>query len=124
MSTYSELLKDPRWERRRIDILLNADFTCEECGLSCWDEELTLQVHHRHYRAGAKPWEYEDADLVCLCRTCHANITDELERVYRAVGKLRIDSLHKVVALVDRLLAAEAPMRLPLGILNYECEEV
>ncbi len=83
-----------------------------------------LHVHHRHYRAGARPWEYEDADLACLCRRCHENITDELERVYRAVGKLRIDSLHKVVAHVERLLAAEAPMRLPLGILNYECEEV
>lgn len=67
MSTYSQLLRHPRWQRRRLEILNRAGWKCEECGT----EEDELHVHHKRYRRGAKPWEYDDDDLVSLCDRCH-----------------------------------------------------
>lgn len=67
MPTYSEKLRDPRWQKRRLEIMDRADFTCENCGFG----DKTLNVHHRIYRKGSEPWEYADTELECLCETCH-----------------------------------------------------
>src|SRR5213594_693703 len=67
-SSYSELLKDPRWQRRRLEILNRANFQCERCDA----DNRTLHVHHLLYHKGAKPWEYADDDLMALCEQCHA----------------------------------------------------
>jgi hypothetical protein len=67
MLTYAEMLRDPRWQRRRLEIMQSADFRCELCGSA----EKTLNVHHRQYRKGAKPWEYDDEELRCMCEDCH-----------------------------------------------------
>jgi hypothetical protein len=69
--SYWELLKDPRWQRRRLEILSKAGFRCESCG----SETETLNVHHVNYRREAKPWEYVDCELQCLCETCHQLVT-------------------------------------------------
>jgi len=66
-NTYSDLLKDPRWQRKRLEIMHRDDFTCVVCG----DKESTLNVHHREYIAGRKPWEYENEDLITVCEDCH-----------------------------------------------------
>lgn len=124
MSTYSELLKDPRWIARRFEVIERANWCCEECGENLIFSEESINVHHRHYRAGAKPWEYENADLMCLCRKCHELYTDELERVYLVVGKLPVNALSRIVAYANTLLVADIPRRKPEQILNYECEEV
>ncbi len=109
--SYAELLQDVRWRARRDQIIMAADNTCAECG--GWFVEPRMNVHHRHYRAGAMPWEYEDADLVCLCRACHEVMTDELERVYRVVGRLPIAALSRVVAFAEQLQTVPLPLRLP-----------
>ena len=64
--TYSEQLRDPRWQRRRLEALNAADWRCD----GCHSERRTLHVHHRAYRAVA-PWEYEPSELQVLCDTCH-----------------------------------------------------
>ena len=64
---YAELLKNPQWQKRRLQMLEKADWRCVECGA----EEQQLHVHHKRYIAGAKPWEYGDEDLVVLCEQCH-----------------------------------------------------
>ncbi len=64
---YSELLRDPRWQRKRLEIMKRASFACEECGATT----KTLNVHHVKYVRGRKPWEYADAELRCLCEPCH-----------------------------------------------------
>lgn len=33
---------------------------------------VTLQVHHKRYISGRKPWEYDLRDCETLCRGCHA----------------------------------------------------
>lgn len=65
--TYAEKLKDPRWQRRRLEILNRDNFTYQKCG----DKENTLHIHHRWYKFGKEPWDYPDEILVTLCEKCH-----------------------------------------------------
>lgn len=67
-TAYGELLRHPKWQRRRLEALSLADFRCSKCR----NGELELHVHHRRYVAGRMPWEYADADLEVLCEPCHA----------------------------------------------------
>ncbi len=80
--TYGELLKDPRWQRKRLEILSRDEFTC----LSCGDKESTLHVHHKHYRRGARPWEYDSAYLVTLCENCHEAITVDSKAISELIN--------------------------------------
>jgi hypothetical protein len=66
VSTYSEKLKDPRWQRKRLEVLSRDKFTCQSCG-STTD---TLHVHHCHYFKG-DPWNTPDDLLLTLCEECH-----------------------------------------------------
>lgn len=68
--TYAEKLKDPRWQKKRLEILNRDEFTCQECG----SKEKTLHVHHTHYIKNKNPWEYDNRSLVTLCWDCHRNI--------------------------------------------------
>jgi hypothetical protein len=70
MSTYSEYLKDPKWQKKRLKIFEKAKFQCTSCG----DDEKTLHVHHTYYSKGKKPWEYPDASLHALCKDCHKDV--------------------------------------------------
>lgn len=70
--TYSQILKNPKWQKKRLEILQRDDFTCQKC----FDTETTLHVHHCYYRTGKKPWEYENTSLVTLCEDCHAEETE------------------------------------------------
>jgi len=65
--SYSELLKDPRWQKKRLEIFKRDKFTCKLCG----DTETTLQVHHKEYIYGNDPWDYPNSMLVTLCEHCH-----------------------------------------------------
>ena len=78
MKTYAEKLKDPRWQRKRLEIMQRDGFGCTFCG----DEESTLNVHHHYYEKGMSPWEYPNEALTTLCEGCH-----------RAVESMRLDVL-------------------------------
>lgn len=67
---YTELLKDPRWQRKRLEILNRDDFTCVFCGA----KDQTLHVDHKRYARGG-PWNVDDKDLQTLCEICHQRIT-------------------------------------------------
>lgn len=69
--SYSDLLKDPRWQRKRLEVLGERDWQCQCCN----SKEKTLHVHHKHYRRGAMPWEYEPGELLVLCEQCHEELT-------------------------------------------------
>ena len=63
---YSEKLKDPRWQKKRLEILNRDKFTCQWC----LDSESTLHVHHLWYSKG-EPWDVEDDSLITICENCH-----------------------------------------------------
>ena len=91
--TYAEKLRDPRWQRRRLEILNRSSFTCEVCEAS----DKTLNVHHRLYRKGAEPWEYADDELQALCEECH-EAHHALEAVLKkALAKLNIYELEQIL---------------------------
>jgi hypothetical protein len=73
--TYSEKLKDPRWQKKRLEILSRDGFACQRC----YDDESTLHVHHRRYIPGRDPWDYPPEMLVTLCAKCHDDETEMLE---------------------------------------------
>jgi len=65
--SYSEQLKDPRWQKKRLQIMERDGFQCA----LCMDDKSTLHVHHKKYIYGRKPWEYKNEALVTLCENCH-----------------------------------------------------
>lgn len=66
--TYAEKLKDPRWQKKRTDILQRDNFTCQLCE----DIKTTLAVHHKKYYK--EPWDAKDEDLITYCEHCHAAV--------------------------------------------------
>lgn len=74
-SEYSKKLLDPRWQKKRLEILNRDEFACVRCG----DSENTLHVHHRVYKLNADPWEYENNQLVTLCCSCHEEESEFLK---------------------------------------------
>ncbi len=65
--SYAEKLKDPRWQKKRLQIMERDGWRCTECG----DPNTTLHVHHLLYLPGREPWEYYDEFLITLCEDCH-----------------------------------------------------
>ena len=64
---YTEKLKDPRWQRKRLEVLVRDEWTCTVC----FEKEQTLHVHHRCYIPDLNPWDYPEESLVTLCEDCH-----------------------------------------------------
>lgn len=65
--TYSEKLKDPRWQKTRLKVLERDNFTCVCCG----DSTKQLHVHHCYYVSKREPWDYNHHALLTLCIDCH-----------------------------------------------------
>jgi len=65
---YLEKLKDPRWQKKRLEVLEKSNFACDNCE----DDKSTLHVHHHYYIKGNEPWEYDLFELGCLCDKCHS----------------------------------------------------
>jgi len=78
--SYAEKLRDPRWQKMRLEIMQRDKFSCRVCN----NTEKTLNVHHRFYRKGESPWEYEPAALVTLCEDCHAAAEAERDFIQQA----------------------------------------
>lgn len=82
--SYLELLKDPRWQKKRLKIMERDNFTCQMCS----DTHSTLTVHHKRYVWGRKPWEYTDKDLITFCEDCHSLISASIiDDNYKIVQK-------------------------------------
>lgn len=63
--TYSEKLKDPRWQKKRLEIFQRDEFKCTLCG----DSKSTLHIHHLEY--GENPWDVDNEQLTTHCEHCH-----------------------------------------------------
>lgn len=110
--TYSELLRDPRWQRRRLEIMNRADFSCEQCR----DKSSTLNVHHKIYRKGAPPWEYSDAELVCLCETCHEVEHHLRNALNAAMSSMPIYQLERVLGYAQALEQISCDVPRPITV--------
>jgi hypothetical protein len=63
MSNYTQKLKNPKWQKRRLAVLERAKWRCEDCG----EDASELQVYHCAYVRALEPWEHGDDLLMCLC---------------------------------------------------------
>lgn len=108
MASYSEKLRDPRWQRVRLEIMQRAQFRCERCS----DGASTLNVHHVVYRPGADPWDYPDDDLACLCERCHQEEHEAIDRLRRFVRGS--DNPTAIVELVEEYVLARFKEELEL----------
>lgn len=84
MSAYFELFKDPRWQRKRLEVLSRDEWTCQRC----FSVDKELQVHHWYYQWGLDPWEYDSDTLQALCKDCHEEANEDRKEAIRALGKL------------------------------------
>ncbi len=80
--TYAEKLKDPRWQKKRLEILEDREWKCQ----MCCDKSKTLHVHHAYYSRKQMPWEYEDWAYLALCEDCHEIIQDAMEEAHRVLA--------------------------------------
>jgi hypothetical protein len=91
--TYAEKLKDPRWQKKRLEIFQRDQFRCMEC----FSDEKSLQVHHIAYK-GKEPWDTPNKLLITYCHDCHQKEEDKLKaagenfvKLMRADGQRSIE---------------------------------
>ena len=70
-------LDDPRWQRKRLEIMERDNFNCACCG----SQFSKLNVHHLYYLKGLEPWEYDNEALVTLCNPCHEFAHNSLTKI-------------------------------------------
>jgi 5-methylcytosine-specific restriction endonuclease McrA len=66
VAAYHWYLGSAFWRERREFILERANYTCEKCG-----KRRATEVHHLTY---IRVFQELPADLVALCKPCHAEI--------------------------------------------------
>jgi 5-methylcytosine-specific restriction endonuclease McrA len=64
---YKDALRDPRWQRKRLEIMNRDGWKCVKCG----DGTREQQVDHLYYERGRDPWDYPSEALQTLCYICH-----------------------------------------------------
>lgn len=80
LMTYAEKLKDPRWQRKRLQIFERDEWRC----CSCFRKDANLQVHHLIY-AKRDPWDYPDYAYQTLCEFCHKERQELTDKVVDAI---------------------------------------
>lgn len=88
--TYSEKLRDPRWQKMRLLVMERDGFRCRQCNA----KDKTLNVHHLIYEKGKEPWECGPEVLVTLCEDCHSGVEDRTNKILMAQIACRIHPLH------------------------------
>lgn len=111
---YSDKLLDPKWQRKRLEILQRDNFTCDKCG----DTETTLHVHHLKYTK--EPWDAPNKDLQTLCNDCHYLIHNvDMLGVVKVLQNPSADKTHKVMYLFSKDNISVYYRDYSLGTLEY-----
>jgi len=76
--SYAKKLRDPRWQKKRLEILSRDDFKCRLCA----NGKEELHVHHISYKG--EPWDQDSDKLITLCKSCHKHVS---------ILKLNLDEL-------------------------------
>lgn len=100
MADYLALLRHPEWQKKRLAVMEAAGFACCRCGT----DDVTLNVHHRYYIKGRKPWEYPDEHLDCFCEDCHKEVHAKLEELKLLMGDLGYSHIDDHIAVCKTIL--------------------
>lgn len=82
------------WVKFREEVIKLDGGKCLRC-LRSHRDGVVLQVHHKVYIAGRKPWEYEYGDCETLCRGCHASEHGKIppKRGWECIGSYDLGDL-------------------------------
>jgi hypothetical protein len=70
--TYREQLRDPRWQKLRLEVMNRDGWRCtNDACTGKPNDRVMLVVHHKRYLPNHEPWDYSTNDLVTLCEKCH-----------------------------------------------------
>lgn len=94
--SYSEQLKHPNWQRKRLEILERDGFQC----VCCDAKEKTLHVHHKTYIKGRMAWDYEEGNLESLCEDCHEKAHDRKTKMDEVLAQYPSDMWGLLTALL------------------------
>ncbi len=94
-SNYLQKLKDPRWQKKRLEIFERDNWQCQ----CCHDDENMLNVHHKRYPPNTEPWDCPNEFLITLCQDCHEAETKERPEFERYL----LDALAKLFLAGDLL---------------------
>lgn len=108
---YQNKLKDPRWQKKRLEIFNRDNFTCTLCG----DDKHTLNVHHTEYAKSGQPWDVDNSSLKTLCEKCHFEVEIALKHNIKYIKICKITG-HKY----DSLLCLSEKNTVHLRIYNKE----
>jgi hypothetical protein len=115
--SYSEWLRDPRWQKKRLEIMQRDGFACR----SCSSTTATLNVHHNYYERRRLPWEYNESALVTLCEDCHKKegdgkdaLNNRLIHVLRVGGAMNCDIQRLIYLITDITQRGESKAGVPL----------
>jgi hypothetical protein len=94
--TYYEKLKDPRWQKLRLEVFERNKWTCFDCGA----KDRQLHAHHAYYEKGLEPWDYDANMIMCLCDKCHTRRHSAIEIITSYSGLMPIGMLENVAKVV------------------------
>lgn len=80
-TSYSDKLRDPRWQKKRLEVLQRDNFTCKYCE----DKTTELHIHHLEYKGD--PWDVDNDKLETTCKYCHA-ILEGLKEHFTKFGNI------------------------------------
>lgn len=114
--SYSEKLKDPKWQKKRLEIFQRDGFRCARC----FNDTSMLAVHHKVYIKGNEPWDYDNDLLVTLCEECHSDIKEILpvavQNLTRALSQM--DYHYTDLQLITKAIINAGSMLTGRGILD------
>jgi len=97
--TYNQQLKHPKWQKKRLEILDDRNYTCQICE----DTEKTLHVHHGVYEKDKLLWEYHRDTLWCLCDSCHKETHIHIYNIKQTIARINpynFDEVSKVLMVI------------------------
>jgi len=95
---YIDKFKDPRWQKKRLEIMERAGFKCE----NCHSDKKTLNIHHGYYDKGYDPWDYNNETLWCLCEECHESVMGQLRDLHFQLAKIHPSVFYKVIGYLEK----------------------
>jgi len=111
--------KDPRWQKKRLEIMKRDNFKCRSCG----NDEDTLNVHHAYYEKGKKPWEYSDNVLITWCEKCHKQRHDMQDYILMKVVQYTMDEFSGMHCFIGHPMFNPTNLFLEAGILHEKAIE-
>jgi len=99
MSDFFDQYKHPNWQKKRLEVLSERGYQCEECG----DDENQLHVHHLIYEKGHKIWDYENYKFAVLCESCHLETHRLRDNMSVSIARIGLFNQYEFANLLDSI---------------------